>query len=100
MVASCLLLNGILRHGRVGPSPFCYTGTAKDWSIIDVLHNISCPTLIISGVNDEVTEPTVLPWFTNIPKVKWVELQNSTHLPMYEEPDKCVQFERSCISLD
>lgn len=80
--------DGTVFHAVVGPSPFCYTGTAKDWSIIDVLHNISCPTLIISGVNDEVTEPTVLPWFTNIPKVKWVELQNSTHLPMYEEPEK------------
>jgi pimeloyl-ACP methyl ester carboxylesterase len=79
-------------NARYGPSDFYPTGTLKDWSIIDDLHKISCPTLLISGVNDEITVPVIVPWFTNIQKVKWVELQNSSHLPMYEEPKRCVEL--------
>jgi pimeloyl-ACP methyl ester carboxylesterase len=60
----------------------------KGWTIIDILHNISCPTLLLSAPLDEIQELAVLPFFLKIPKIKWVELQNSTHLAHLEEPDK------------
>ena len=44
------------RDPRLCPSEFCITGTLKDWSIIDVLHKIENPTLIISSTEDEVLE--------------------------------------------
>ncbi|KIK05111.1 hypothetical protein K443DRAFT_120694 [Laccaria amethystina LaAM-08-1] len=71
-----------------GPSEFAVTGTLKGWTIIDILHNISCPTLLLSAPLDEIQELAVLPFFLKIPKIKWVELQNSTHLAHLEEPDK------------
>ncbi|KAJ7585339.1 Alpha/Beta hydrolase protein [Mycena floridula] len=72
----------------MGASEFCITGTMKEWSIIDILDRIQCPTLLISAPNDSVQLPAVLPWFERVPKLKWVELQDSTHLAMYEEPDR------------
>ncbi|KAF4618338.1 hypothetical protein D9613_011511 [Agrocybe pediades] len=72
----------------LGPSEFTINGTLKDWNIIDIVHKIHCPTLLISAPDDEVQEEAALPFFKNIPKIKWVELQNSTHLAMFEEPER------------
>ncbi|KAF8815119.1 proline-specific peptidase [Phlegmacium glaucopus] len=80
--------NPTVSQTMLGPSEFNIIGTLKSWSIVDILHNIPCPTLLISAPLDSVQEIAVLPFFLNIPKVKWVELQNSTHLPVFEEPEK------------
>ena len=37
-------------------------------------------------------EVAVLPFFLQIPKIKWVEFQNSTHLAQFEEPERLVVF--------
>lgn len=87
-VASCLT-DGLIAY-RLGPSEFCVIGSLKDWSITDILHKISYPTLLISSPDDSVQEISVLPFFLKIPKVKWIEFQNSTHLPASEEPERCV----------
>ncbi|KIK05112.1 hypothetical protein K443DRAFT_4115 [Laccaria amethystina LaAM-08-1] len=71
-----------------GLSEFSLTGTLKGWTIVDILHNISCPTLLLSAPLDEVQQPAVLPFFLKIQKIKWVEFQNSTHLACYDEPEK------------
>jgi pimeloyl-ACP methyl ester carboxylesterase len=60
----------------------------KGWSVIDIVKNINAPTLLISAPLDEVQELSVLPWFTGIPKIKWVRLENSTHLAQFEEPER------------
>ncbi|EGN97771.1 hypothetical protein SERLA73DRAFT_109000 [Serpula lacrymans var. lacrymans S7.3] len=71
-----------------GPSEFHATGSLKKWSIVDILHQIPYPTLLISSPRDSVQKAAVLPWFRNIQKIKWVELQNSSHLAQFEEPDR------------
>ncbi|KAK0473960.1 Alpha/Beta hydrolase protein [Armillaria novae-zelandiae] len=77
-----------MANGKDNRHPeFSMSKRLKDWSVIDVLHNVTCPTLLISAPQDEMWEPAVRPFFLNIPKCKWVELQNSSHVPMYEEPD-------------
>lgn len=73
---------------RLGPSEFTTTGTLKEWDITGIVDRIACPTLLISAPLDEIQEPAVLPFFLKIPRVKWVELQNSTHLAQFEEPEK------------
>lgn len=75
---------------RFGFSEFNLTGTLKDWSIVDKLNRIPYPTLLISAPLDEVQETAFLPFFSNIPKVKWVEIPTSTHLAMFEDPDRYV----------
>lgn len=73
---------------RFGRSEFTIDGNLKDWDIVDILHKIPYPTLLISAPEDEAQEVAVLPFFLEIPKIKWVELQNSTHLGMFEEPER------------
>ncbi|KDR69679.1 hypothetical protein GALMADRAFT_77364 [Galerina marginata CBS 339.88] len=77
-------------HTMLGPSEFCIIGSLKDWNIIDIMHKIRCETLLISAPEDEVQEVALLPWFLNVPKIKWVELANSTHLALYEEEARYV----------
>jgi proline-specific peptidase len=85
---ACAHANPTVYLAMLGPSEFSIIGSLKNWSIVDILHNISCPTLLISAREDEVQELSVLPFFLNIPKIKWVELQNSTHTPVFEEPER------------
>ncbi|TFK65939.1 proline iminopeptidase [Pluteus cervinus] len=73
-----------------GPSEFHITGSLKDWSIISDLHKITAPTLLINGLHDEAQDSVMYPFFKNIPKVKWVTFQNSSHTCHFEEPDKFV----------
>ncbi|KAJ8502942.1 hypothetical protein ONZ45_g11303 [Pleurotus djamor] len=72
----------------VGPSIYNLSGNIVSWSIVDKLPNVRCPTLIISSPHDVVHSVAILPWFQRINKVKWVELQDSTHMPMFEEPER------------
>jgi len=76
---------------RLGPSQFTTTGNLKNWDITGIIHKIACPTLLISAPLDEIQEVVVLP-FLKIPKVKWVELQNSSHFGQFEEPERLVVF--------
>jgi len=78
-------------HTMLGPSEFTTTGNLKGWDITNIIHNINCPTLLISAPLDEIQECAVVPFFNKIPKVKWVELQNSTHLGQFEEPERYYQ---------
>jgi len=93
MLVPATLLSWLFLHSnRQGPSEFAVTGTLKGWTIIDILHNISCPTLLLSTPLNDIQEPAVLPFFLKIPKIKSVKFQNSAHLAHLEEPDKWIIY--------
>lgn len=70
-----------------GPSEFAPTGSLVNWSIVDRLKQITAPTLVVSGRHDEAT-PLVQKEFTdNISKSEQVILENSSHMPFFEEPE-------------
>jgi L-proline amide hydrolase len=71
-----------------GPSEFTVTGTLKDYSVVDYLDDIEAPTLVISGRHDEATPATVQPYFDRIHDVRWEILENSSHVPHLEEPER------------
>ncbi|KII93933.1 hypothetical protein PLICRDRAFT_410069 [Plicaturopsis crispa FD-325 SS-3] len=75
-----------------GPNEFFITGSLKDWSIVDEVHNISVPTLLINGRYDEAQDEAVVPYFRSIPKVKWVTFAESAHLPFHEERQRFVEI--------
>jgi len=77
-----------VHRALMGGYSFKIIGSLKNWSIIDIVHKITYPTLLISAPTDEIQEPGIRPWFLGIPKVKWVELQNSSHLAQFEEPER------------
>lgn len=71
-----------------GPSEFHVVGTLRDWSVEDVIADIAVPTLLISGRHDEATPATVQPYQDLIPDVRWKILEESSHLPHLEEPER------------
>ncbi|AUY50400.1 proline iminopeptidase-family hydrolase [Streptomyces sp. CB01881] len=71
-----------------GPNEFHVVGTLKDWSVEDELDRIKVPTLLITGRHDEATPATVQPYFDRIPEVRWEILEDSSHLPHLEEPER------------
>ncbi|CAF9919593.1 MAG: hypothetical protein HETSPECPRED_004044 [Heterodermia speciosa] len=73
-----------------GPSEFFITGTLKTWTIIEDLHKIIIPTLLINGRYDEAQDEVVQPYFDRIPKVKWVRFADSSHTPQLEERDEFI----------
>ena len=74
-----------------GPSEFAPTGSLVDWSIVERLNQIVAPTLVISGRHDEAT-PLVQKEFTdNIMNNEQVLLENSSHMPFFEEPELFIQ---------
>ncbi|KAI9447193.1 proline-specific peptidase [Lactarius psammicola] len=75
-------------RAMLGINEFVMTGSLKDWSVIPKLGNVSCPTLIINGINDEVQDSCVAPLFYGIKKAKWVTLGSSSHMGFWEEPEK------------
>jgi len=77
-------------HTMNGPSEFHCIGTIKDWSIIDRLHRIKAPTLLISGRHDEATVAVVQPFADAIPDVRWTIFENSSHMPHVEETEACM----------
>lgn len=78
-------------HTMNGPSEFHVIGTLKSWSIIDRLHQITAPTLLISGKYDEATPAVVQPFADKIKDVRWEIFEHSSHMPHVEETARCLQ---------
>jgi len=68
-----------------GPSEFHVTGTLRRWSIVERLHSISVPTLLVNGRHDEATEVVMRPFADRVPDFRWHVFENSSHLPHLEE---------------
>ena len=68
-----------------GPSEFHVVGTFKDWSVIDRLHEIRLPTLVISGRHDEATPALQEVLVGGIEGAEQVMLEESSHTPFIEE---------------
>ena len=70
-----------------GPNEFHVIGTMKDWTIVDRLHQINVPTLVVNGRHDEATDGCVRPFVENIPGARWHQFADSSHMPHVEERD-------------
>jgi L-proline amide hydrolase len=79
-------------HTMNGPSEFHVIGSLKSWSIIDRVHRIVAPTLLISGKYDEATTVVVQPFADGIRGARWEIFENSSHLPHVEETERCMQL--------
>ena len=75
-----------------GPNEFFCIGTLRDWSVVDQVKDIVAPTLVVSGGYDEATPESVQPFAANIPNVRWEILENSSHMPFVEEPERYLEL--------
>jgi L-proline amide hydrolase len=74
-------------HTMNGPNEFHVVGTLKDWSVVDRLHLIEAPTLLVSGRFDEATPETLRPFADHVPDVRWHLFEHSSHMPHVEEEE-------------
>lgn len=72
-------------HTMNGPSEFHVIGSLKDWDITDRLHEITAPTLLVSGRYDEATPLIVGQIRERIPGAQWTIFEESSHMPHVEE---------------
>jgi L-proline amide hydrolase len=82
-----------------GPNEFFCIGSLRDWSVVDRVHAITAPTLLISGRHDEATPATVQPFFDSIPDVRWEIFEESSHMPFVEESQKYLELVESFLQL-
>jgi proline-specific peptidase len=69
-----------------GYTEFMVIGKLKDWDVSDRLQEIAVPTLLISGVSDEITPLLVKEEYDRIPNARW-HLLPGTHLVHVEQRD-------------
>ena len=74
-----------------GPSELTPTGNLREYECFSTAHKIDVETLLINGRYDEVQDVSVEPFFHEIPKVRWVVLEKSSHMGHLEEPERYVQ---------
>jgi len=74
-------------HTMNGPSEFHVVGSLKGWDITDRLHEITTPTLLVSGRHDEATPLIVGQIHERIPGAQWTIFEESSHMPHVEEPE-------------
>ncbi|KAF2635316.1 proline-specific peptidase [Massarina eburnea CBS 473.64] len=75
-----------------GPSELFVTGLLRDWEGFSTAHFIEAETLLLNGRYDEVQDLAVAPWFRHIRKVKWVVLEQSSHMAHFEERERFMQI--------
>ena len=74
-------------HTMNGPSEFHVVGSLRDWTVVDRVHLIDAPTLVVSGAYDEATAGVVEPFLAAIPDVRWHVFPESSHMPHVEEEE-------------
>jgi L-proline amide hydrolase len=89
--------NPTVYHAMNGPSEFHVVGSLKTWDITDRLHEITTPTLLISGRFDEATPLIVSEIHQRIPAAQWVIFEDSSHMPHVEEPEAFLEAVESFL---
>ena len=71
-----------------GPNEYTPTGTLRDFDYTSRLHEISQPTLIISGTNDECTPLIAKTMYDRIPNARWELLDGARHMTFIDCTEK------------
>ena len=75
-----------------GPNEFFPMGTLKTFDYTEKLHEITEPTLVISGADDLSTPIIAKTMYDEIPHAKWELFQHSRHMPFVDEEEKYKQI--------
>jgi pimeloyl-ACP methyl ester carboxylesterase len=60
--------------------------------VVGQLHQILVPVFLINGQYDVVTNSATEPIFFEVPKVRWVTMDKSSHMPFWEERERYMQL--------
>ena len=75
-----------------GPNEFTPAGTLKNHEYLDKLPNISCPTLVTSGLMDICTPLVAKTMADTIPGARWELFEHSRHCAFVEENEKYLKI--------
>ena len=64
----------------MGPSHLTLTGSVLGWTCIPDLPKIEVPTLVYNGEYDSSHDVGTVPFFENIPRVRWITFANAGHM--------------------
>lgn len=67
-----------------GPYEFLPTGSLRDWDRSANVAQITIPTLVLAGENDQVDAETVAPFLDGIPDVEQCWIPGASHVPHLE----------------
>ena len=67
---------------------------------MEQIHKINVSTLLINGRYDEVQDVAIQPYFERISKVKWITLENSSHMGHFEERERYMEILSSFLRAD
>ena len=70
-----------------GPNEFCYTGSIKDKNWLPELQSHPSACAVLCGQHDELTPACSMNIHAALPNSRIKVFPNSSHLPMYEEPE-------------
>jgi proline iminopeptidase len=65
--------------------------------VVDRLHRITQPALVISGLHDEVAPPVAAQIHCGLPNSEIKVFPNSSHTPFFEEPEAYFAVLRSFL---
>ncbi|KAJ4473169.1 proline-specific peptidase [Lentinula aciculospora] len=65
-----------------------FAGEFGGWSCIGRLDRVLVPTLIVNGRMDLAQDFVVKPFFDGIAQAKWVRMENSSHMAIWEERER------------
>ena len=92
LVSKHLLGDPTVHTTMKGSSEISITGTLKDWSVIDRLHKLQCPVLLLNGEDDQAQDNTVKPFVDAIQTVKWEKIENASHNPHLEQTEQVIDI--------
>ncbi|MGB6561143.1 MAG: hypothetical protein WBE69_00915, partial [Candidatus Binataceae bacterium] len=82
-----------------GPHEFTCTGNLKDWDRTARLKEIKTPSLYIAGrLGSETSVRATTICHNALPGSEMVIFEESSHMPIYEEPHKYLKVVRDFIS--
>jgi pimeloyl-ACP methyl ester carboxylesterase len=70
-----------------------------NWSVIDKLHQVTVPTLVIHGRADIAQDYVVAPFFENLPKCKWITMEKCSHMPFWEDRAQFMKYVEQFLQL-
>ena len=76
---------------RMGKYLLRCTGSLKDFSLLKNLSEIRAPTLVYNGHYDQCPDFVSEPFVQLIPGAKRAAFDKSSHMPQFEEKEKCIQ---------
>ena len=81
-----------------GPSEFTATGTLLNYNRIDKLSEVKVPVLFLTGEYDEAKPSTVREYQSLVPNAEFVEISNSGHATLNDNPEEALSAIRTFLN--